>query len=164
VCLGILSREACDINKTGPKGRSHVGARPFSLASPWYRAQSVRQMKRIPIDRATEAGAVAGQRWAKASRNRARLERLREWIGRPRVIDHVVRFAIYSCFLTDRFMVAASVKDCARQYCVSIFKAERLAEKYWGRFQGWPRRGAEQARFVGGFVRGAAELAKVGPL
>jgi hypothetical protein len=111
-----------------------------------------------------DAGAAAGQRWAKASRNRARLVRLRDWNARRRIIDDVDRFAIYSCFLTDRFMVKASAKDCAQQYCVPMFKAKRLAENYWGRFQGWPHRSAEQTRFVGGFVRGAAELAKVGRL
>jgi hypothetical protein len=37
-----------------------------------------------------------------------------------------------------------------------MLKAERLADVYWGRLAGWPRRRAEQQmRFVEGFVRGA---------
>jgi hypothetical protein len=118
------------------------------------------------IDRTDEVqakGAAAGRRWAKASRNRARLERLCDWNAQRRATD-LDRFSIYSCFLTDRFMVEGPTKDCAQQYCVPMFKAKRLAENYWGRLRGWPRRSAEQVRFVGGFVRGAAELAKVGRL
>jgi hypothetical protein len=107
-------------------------------------------------------GAAAGRRWAKASRNSARLTRLRDWLNaRPRVIDHVDRFAIYSSFLTDRFMVAGPTKDCAQQYCVPIFKAECLAEGYWARIKGWPRRDTKQQTcFIEVFVRGAAELAR----
>jgi hypothetical protein len=106
---------------------------------------------------AFEAGAAAGRRWAKSSRNSARLERLRHWLGaRRRVIDYVDRFIIYSTLLTDRFMVAGPVEGCAQQYCVPMLKAERLATGYWGRLKGWPRRGTEQqTRFIEGFVRGA---------
>jgi hypothetical protein len=109
-------------------------------------------------DRAFEAGAAAGRRWAKASRNRARLERLRGWLTRrQRSIDDVERIMIYACFLTDRFMVAGPEEDCPQQYDIPILGAQRLANGYWGRLKGWPRRGAErQTRFVEGFVRGAA--------
>ena len=112
------------------------------------------------IDKATDAGTAAGRRWAKASRNSARLERLREWWTRRRVIDHVDRFAIYATCLTDRFMVAGPEDDCPQLYDIPILRAQRLANGYWGRLNGWPRRGLEpQRRFIEGFVRGAAERA-----
>jgi hypothetical protein len=97
---------------------------------------------------------MAGRRWAKASRNSGRLERLRGCR-----FDYRDRSGIYSCFLTDRFMVAGPEEGCPQQYCIPFNKAERLSEGYWGRLKGWPRRGAErQSRFVEGFVRGAGDL------
>jgi hypothetical protein len=109
--------------------------------------------------RAFEAGAAAGRRWAKSSRNSVRLERLRHWLSaRRRVINHTHRFVIYSCLLTDRFMVAGPVDGCSQQYCVPMHRAERLANDYWGRLKGWPRSGkVQQSHFVEGFVRGAVE-------
>jgi hypothetical protein len=104
-----------------------------------------------------EAGAAAGRRWAKSSRNSARLERLRNWwLKAHGRVDYTHRFSIYATCLTDRFMVAGPIEGCAQQYCVPMLKAERLANGYWGRLAGWPRRGAEQqTRFIEGFVRGA---------
>jgi hypothetical protein len=103
------------------------------------------------------AGTAAGQRWAKALRNRARLVRLRDCR-----FDYRDRSGIYACYLTDRFMVAGPEEGCPQQYCIPINKAERLSEGYWSRIKGWPRRDAkQQTRFVEGFVRGAAGLAKV---
>jgi hypothetical protein len=106
-------------------------------------------------DLAFEAGTAAGRRWAKASRNSGRLERLRGCR-----FDYRDLSGIYACFLTDRFMVAGPEEGCPQQYCIPINKAERLSEGYWSRLKGWPRRGTEQQkRFVEGFVRGAAERA-----
>jgi hypothetical protein len=100
-----------------------------------------------------DAGAAAGRRWAKASRNSARLERLR---GCP--FDYRNRWGIYVCYLTDRFMVDGPEEGCRQQYCIPINQAARLSAAYWRRLKGWPRRGVErQSKFVEGFVRAAAQ-------
>jgi hypothetical protein len=115
-------------------------------------------MRRIGIDKATEAGSTAGHRWASASRNIPRLERLRDWLSSERRgVGDLNRFVIYSCFLTDRFMVGGPAAP--QQYSIPMLKAERLADGYWERLGGWPQGARRQARFVEGFVRGAVALA-----
>src|SRR5882757_6718043 len=59
----------------------------FGRAFVWRQPASRRKitaMRRIGIDKATEAGSTAGLRWASASRNILRLERLRDWLTSER--------------------------------------------------------------------------------
>jgi hypothetical protein len=96
-------------------------------------------MKWVGIEKDTEAGATAGRRWAKASRNSGRLERLRGYR-----FDYRDRSAIYSCFLTDRFIVAGPEEGVLAAILHPDQQSAAIVRRLLGKAQGLPvQRGRE---------------------